>query len=470
MYSSTGIEPISCAFSNHSRIVAKMVVSMSNSEHRQSCSLDDLDTPYKERERLNIIKKLDLLSPETIPICEEATQMVTRFLDIPICFLGLMLQDYLWLKSAVGLAKLGFMNPIAQERKIMREDCFCHQVINTEQILIIDDTLNDPFYANLSLVKNYGVRSYLGIPLTTTTGNCLGTLAVMDLVPHSFTIKDREFLALTARWFMRELESKYYAHNDTDNFNTANLAQNAIESFQAKLSREIIQNLRAPLTNIIGMSSVLKDETYGSLNQKQKKYLDIIYKSGHQMTSLINALAEINLDAEELHQVKLSSANPTLIVKEVMNNLENWVELDVISENKSSLYLLDRKKVCQAIYHLIISLVGRKETQEKVTIKITYEPKTITLTLSLNVNLNEQLWFLLKKQQLDILWQTQTIKTNNLTKIIKETDPGKYYYNQLLELFLSCYLVELQKGEIMIKACQNGSYKCIVKLPKILAK
>ena len=108
-----------------------MVVGMSNSEQMPFCSLDKSSMVQKEQERLHIIKKLDLLTPETIPICEEATQMVARFLEVPICFLGLMLKDHLWLKSALGLAKLGFMTPIAQERKILRENTFCNHVTAT---------------------------------------------------------------------------------------------------------------------------------------------------------------------------------------------------------------------------------------------------------------------------------------------------------------------------------------------------
>ncbi|TVQ48529.1 MAG: GAF domain-containing sensor histidine kinase [Gloeocapsa sp. DLM2.Bin57] len=447
-----------------------MVASMSNSQQREYCSLDDLSNPHQEQERLNIIKKLELLNPDTIPICEEATQMVARFLEIPICFLGLMLQNHLWLKSAVGLAKLGFMNPIAQERKILKENSFCNHVINTKQILIIHDTLADPLYANHPLVQDYGIRSYLGIPLITTTGYCLGTLAVMDLAPHSFNLKDQEFLALTARWCIRELESQYYSQNGNSTLNTANVAQSAIDSFQAKFFREVTQNLRAPLTNIIGMSRVLKDETYGSLNQKQKNYLDIIYKSGHKMTSLMSALAEINLDDEELHIVKLSPADPNMIAKEIIYNLENWVELELISENNLALYILDRKKLRQAIYYLIISLLGTKDNNEKITINLGYEAKTILITISFSVKLNDQTWFLSKKQQLDILWQGQSLKTTTISKIIKETDSGEYYYNQLLQLFLSCYLVELQKGEILVEACQDFGYKYILKLPKILAK
>jgi signal transduction histidine kinase len=455
-----------------------MVVGMSNSEQMPFCSLDKSSMVQKEQERLHIIKKLDLLTPETIPICEEATQMVARFLEVPICFLGLMLKDHLWLKSALGLAKLGFMNPIAQERKISRENTFCNHVIATNQSLTIHDTLADPLYANIPLVQEYGIRSYLGIPLITTTGHCLGTLAIMDLVPHSFTVKDKELLALTARWCLRELESQYYTQNSNESLANFNLSQidinqnwqNIIDSFQVRFFREINDSLRAPLTNIIGMSSVLKENYYGSLNQKQTKYLDIIYKSGHKIASLMTAIAEIDLQDEDLHTVNLTPSDPAMIAQEVISNLENWIELDLVTETSSCLYLLDRKKVRISLYYLIISLLESKNNNDKMTLKISDKHKKIEISLAFNVKSNNQNLFLSKKQQLDLLWQEQTIKTATIAKLIKETDSGQSCYNKLLELCLSCYLAEVQKGEIVVQPCQDFGYEYILRLPKNLAK
>jgi GAF domain-containing protein len=54
------------------------------------------------------------------------------------------------------------------------------------------------------LVQEYGITSYLGVPLITLDGICLGTLAVMDIIPHSFTAQDLHFLKMTARCCLME--------------------------------------------------------------------------------------------------------------------------------------------------------------------------------------------------------------------------------------------------------------------------
>lgn len=439
---------------------------MNSTNHKLFHSLDELSFPEKEQERLNILKKLNLLTPETIPVCEEATQMVARFLEIPICFLGLMLSDHLWLKSALGLAKLGFMNPLAQERKIWRKDSFCAQVIETEQTLIIEDTLDSPLFADIPLVKNYGIRSYIGIPLITSTGHCLGTLAVMDLVPHKFTLKDQEFLALTARWCLRELETKYFCQNNQVEVKTS--FKNLIDTFQVKFFQEVSETFRAPLTNIIGMSSVLKNENYGALNQKQKNYLEIIYKSGQRMSGLIKAVEELSLKEDNLHQLKLTPTDPKMAVQEVITSLENWIDLEFLSEKNECLYLLDRKKLCLTLYYLALSFLGVKEDRYKLSLKIFYQSQTINIAVAL-VNNQERFWFA-QKHELELSWRDHNLKTSSLAELIQETDTLKPCYTQLLELFLSCYLAELQEAEILVQACQDFSYQYILKLPKILAK
>jgi signal transduction histidine kinase len=45
--------------------------------------------------------------------------------------------------------------------------------------------------------------------------------------------------------------------------------------------------LRTPLTSVIGLSSVLKEQIFGSLNKKQEQYVNIISTCGYQLLDLI---------------------------------------------------------------------------------------------------------------------------------------------------------------------------------------
>lgn len=163
----------------------------------------------REQQRLKALTDLGLRQPETIPVFEEATQTAAHFLEAQICVLGFVDQERHWFKSAIGLSRLGLMNQLAQSRQLSRRESFCTKVVESSQIVVIDDThlLSGAERSTYSkLLQDYGIRAYLGAPLFDASGYCLGALAVMDLVPRKFTNRDIEFLQIIARWSMSEFE------------------------------------------------------------------------------------------------------------------------------------------------------------------------------------------------------------------------------------------------------------------------
>lgn len=73
----------------------------------------------------------------------------------------------------------------------------------------------------------------------------------------------------------------------------------------SRLKEEFIANtsheLRTPLTAILGFSNVLLQEFFGSLNEKQKDYLERIHSSGQHLLDLINDILDLSrLEAERL--------------------------------------------------------------------------------------------------------------------------------------------------------------------------
>ncbi|MGH7537028.1 MAG: response regulator [Gemmatimonadales bacterium] len=68
---------------------------------------------------------------------------------------------------------------------------------------------------------------------------------------------------------------------------TANLAKS---EFLAKMSHE----LRTPLNSIIGFSEMLHDQTYGPVNEKQRRYVENVLASGRQLLQLINDILDLS--------------------------------------------------------------------------------------------------------------------------------------------------------------------------------
>src|SRR5690606_6243792 len=73
--------------------------------------------------------------------------------------------------------------------------------------------------------------------------------------------------------------------------------RNRLAQEASRLKSEFLANmsheLRTPLNAILGFSQFLRDERPGSLNAKQREYLDDIMSSGEHLLQLINDVLDL---------------------------------------------------------------------------------------------------------------------------------------------------------------------------------
>jgi two-component system CheB/CheR fusion protein len=128
--------------------------------------------------------------------------------------------------------------------------------------------------------------------------------------------------------------------------------------FLANMSHE----LRTPLNSINGFSEVLYDETFGPLNEKQKKYVNNVLTSGKHLLLLINQI----LDMAKVESGKMNLALSSLPMKNLLNEISMLVE-DMVSKKKLQMLLeiaedlpnieADELKVKEVIYNLLSNAV-----------------------------------------------------------------------------------------------------------------
>ena len=132
----------------------------------------------------------------------------------------------------------------------------------------------------------------------------------------------------------------------------------AKSEFLANKSHE----LRTPLNSINGFSEILSDETFGPLNEKQKKYVNNILTSGKHLLLLINQI----LDMAKVESGKMKLALSSLPMKSLLNEISLLVE-DMVSKKKIEMLLEiaddlpdiegDELKVKEIIYNLLSNAV-----------------------------------------------------------------------------------------------------------------
>lgn len=74
----------------------------------------------------------------------------------------------------------------------------------------------------------------------------------------------------------------------------------------------ITHELKTPLTSILGLSGLMKDQSVGSLNSRQQRYMKLIHYSGRRLVGIVNDI--LDLTRIETGQIQLNSA-PTQILR-----------------------------------------------------------------------------------------------------------------------------------------------------------
>lgn len=482
---------------------------MVSPENRLFCRLDGLTVAAREQQRLARLTELELTEAGSIPIFEEATQTAARFLEASICVLSIIDQKYQWFRAAVGLSQLGLMNELATSRQLLREDSLCTYVVDSHQVLAIDDTLSNSAIARSLLVQQYGIRSYLGAPLMSSSGHCLGTLAIFDLSPRVFTSRDAECLELIARWSVSEYERSRYAAQPGQPPRTMmpSLERSLVGDFErspqasalthppnlvkVQLLNQLTQELRTPLTSVLGMTSVLNREIYGPLTTKQKEYLNVIHCSGQYLLSLVNEILELGNLGEGTHPLSLTSVDIEMLCQQAINSLaqaaqRQELQVSLSIEPGNRIWVLDKEKVRQVLYHLLFSViqtanassiirvhVSRKVDRLNIAIWVTHPwlgeglpyGELYTTEVASLANLSsafENSGFTSGA----IAGQTTVTALSTAPEAIADSDVDfKVGDRDNLRLLLSCYLTELHGGQISLQGTPESGYRYVIELP-----
>jgi CheY-like chemotaxis protein len=133
--------------------------------------------------------------------CEQAfddiAHLAALMCDAPVAVIAFIDEQRVWFKAKIGLGL----------DEIPRDDSFCAHAILRSDVLIVPDPISDQRFVSSFLVQQMGIRFYAGIPLITVENYPIGTLAVMDRVPHLLTAEQIDSLQILARRVMGELET-----------------------------------------------------------------------------------------------------------------------------------------------------------------------------------------------------------------------------------------------------------------------
>jgi CheY-like chemotaxis protein len=158
----------------------------------------ELPLPQNEGPRLESLHGLRVLGTSREQGFDDIARLAAVICDAPVAVITFIDEQRVWFKAKIGLAL----------DEIPRDGSFCAYAILQSDVLIVSDPPSDERFMGSFLVEQIGIQFYAGIPLTTDDAHSLGTLAVMDRVPHLMTAEQSDSLRILARCTMRELEAR----------------------------------------------------------------------------------------------------------------------------------------------------------------------------------------------------------------------------------------------------------------------
>jgi GAF domain-containing protein len=175
----------------------------------------------RELERLEAVRRYAILDTPAEGAFDRITRLAAQLFDVPISIVSVIDHDRIWFKSAHGLTGIP---------EIPREPGLCSTAIEADEPYVLPDATLDERSMNNSLVSGpFGLRFYAGVPLHTSDGHNLGTLCVLDNVPHDVDETKVEMLATLAKVIVDELELRLAARR---------LAYSEAEAIDAASQRE----------------------------------------------------------------------------------------------------------------------------------------------------------------------------------------------------------------------------------------
>ena len=148
------------------------------------------ELPACERERIVAIQQYHILDTEEEKDFNDIVELAAQLCNTPIALVTLVDENRQWFKARTGLSI----------KETHRNLSFCAHAIHQNDIMIVRDALTDDrFFDNPLVVGDPFIRFYAGMPLVTTDGYKLGTLAIIDREPRELTEQQLSCLRILAK-------------------------------------------------------------------------------------------------------------------------------------------------------------------------------------------------------------------------------------------------------------------------------
>jgi signal transduction histidine kinase/CheY-like chemotaxis protein len=381
--------------------------------------------PASELSRLQELRRYDVLDTLPEKQFDNITLMASLICGTPIALVSLLDETRQWFKAKTGL----------EASETSREISFCGHAILKNDAFEVEDAQTDPRFSGNPLVTGAPhIRFYAGAPLTTSNGENLGTLCVIDRTPRRLNAEQMTALKALAEQTVTLIEMRLTE-------SSLRQATEAKSQFLANMSHEI----RTPLSAILGFSEAMRDAKLSATERDH--YLDIIHRNGRHLSRLIDDI----LDLAKVEAKKLSVEETSFSVRDVVHEVietfreitgRKGVELHVhYDDGIPSSVKSDSFRIRQ----ILVNLIGN-------AVKFTHEGR-IDLQISVS-DASNGLEFTVRDTGIGIAPEHADLLFKPFGQA--QTSTPRNYGGTGLGLYLTRELCELLGGSLVLKESHPG--------------
>jgi PAS domain S-box-containing protein len=145
----------------------------------------------------------------------------------------------------------------------------------------------DTTYPRVQLALEAGLKATLGVPILARDE----VITVLVFYMFEARLEDQRLIDLIAA--STEL-GLFIQRKQVEEAVRKSLAkEQELNRFKSNFIADMSHELQTPLTSVLGFSTILLQQHFGSINQKQKQYLSLIHDSGEHLLNLINDLLDL---------------------------------------------------------------------------------------------------------------------------------------------------------------------------------
>lgn len=234
--------------------------------------------------RLEVLTETGLLDSLPEESFDRYTRLAVALLHSEVSLVSIVDDHRQFFKSQIGLPA-----PYDARRETPLTHSFCQIVVREGTPLVVEDARTDSRVCDNLAIRDLGVISYLGMPITSQEGFRLGSLCAINSHPQIWSSEEQHLLADLAEAVSAEVHLRQ--SEQTLKASVSLLQEN--EEQREKSLHMLVHDLRTPAGAVVSLTELL-ESTPPELSDEQRELVQSCRESAGTLLSMIRDLLEIN--------------------------------------------------------------------------------------------------------------------------------------------------------------------------------